>query len=204
MKNFLALAFVLVASLTLAAENIQLPAPQKTGGMPLMEALAKRATSRAFDSRELSPQQLSNLLWAGFGINRDNGKRTAPSAHNKQELDLYVLMKTGAYIYDAEKNLLTQIAAEDLRQLGAKTEAPVCLLFVADLAKRNEKGDSAKAMATVDSGFISQNVYLFCASEGLATGYRIGGFDRPALGAPLKLRPNLEIVAAQPVGYAKP
>jgi len=193
MKTTLTVLFALILSATLSAQDIELPAQHKTGGMPLMETLAKRSTSRSFDARELTPQQLSDLLWAGFGINRSGGKRTAPSAHNRQELDLY----------DPAKNTLLQTSTEDLRSQGAKTEAAVCVLFVADLSKRQEKAEASKEWASVDSGFIGENIYLYCASEGLATGYRAGGFDSTALKPKLKLKPDQEIVAAQPVGYPK-
>jgi nitroreductase len=203
MKRLFAVIFSLLLASAVHAQNIELPAPHKTGGLPLMEALAKRSTSRSFDARDLTPQQLSDLLWAGFGINRSGGKRTAPSAHNRQELDLYVLLKQGAYAYDPVKNTLLQASTEDLRSLGAKTDAAVCVLFVADLSKRQEKPEASKEWAAVDSGFIGENIYLYCASEGLATGYRAGGFDSAALKPKLKLKPDQEIVAAQPVGYPK-
>lgn len=203
MKRLLVALLLLSTSVLRSAQDIKLPAPHKTGGMPLMEALAKRSTARAFDSRELSPQQLSDLLWAGFGINRANGKRTAPSARNRQELELYVLLKQGTYVYDAPKNLLRQIVEEDLRKLGCNVDAPLVLLFVGDLSKHGESGDSRKNLASIDSGFISENIYLYCASEGLATGYR-GSVDRTALTPKLSLKPDQEIVAVQPVGYPKP
>ena len=203
MKRSLAFLFSLLLASAVQAQDIELPAPHKTGGLPLMEALAKRSTSRSFDARDLTPQQLSDLLWAGFGINRPDGKRTAPSAHNKQELELYVLLSQGAYLYAPAKNTLLQSSTEDLRSLGAKTDAAVCVLFVADLSKRQEKPEAAKEWATVDSGFIGENIYLYCASEGLATGYRAGGFDSAALKTKLKLKPEQEIVAAQPIGFPK-
>ena len=202
MKRFIVLLLALSALGGLFAQNIELPAPQKTGGMPLMEALAKRATGRSFEARELSPLQLSNLLWAAFGVSRTDGRRTAPSASNLQEHELYVLLKQGAFVYDAAKHVLRQVATEDLRALGGKV-APVTLLFVADLSKRSTGSvESKKNIAAVDSGFISENIYLYCASEGLATGYR-GGYDRGALGPKLKLRSDQEIIAAQSVGYPK-
>lgn len=204
MKTFASVLLLLAATGSLFANDLQLPAPHKTGGAPLMEALAKRSTSRAFDARDLSLQQLSDLLWAGYGINRPDGKRTAPSAHNRQELQLYALLHDGAYVYDPVKNILQSVATGDLRQLGAKTEAAVCLLYVADLSKEKDAGASRRDLAAVDSGFISQNVYLYAASEGLATGYRMGGFDADALRAKLKLLPDQVVVAVQPVGYPKP
>ena len=189
------------------AQDITLPAPQKSGGMPLMDALAKRATSRSFDSRELSSRQLSSLLWAAFGVNRPDGKRTAPSANNQQATDIYVLMKEGAYVYDAKSNRLALVLSEDLRQFAATqafaTNAPVTLVFVADLVKMGRGTAETKNMANINVGYISQNVYLYCASEGLATGAR-ASVDRKALGTRLNLRPEQWIVLAQSAGYQQP
>jgi len=190
------------------AQSIDLPAPQKTGGLPLMEALAKRSTARAFDARELSPRQLSSLLWAAFGINRPDGKRTAPSARNFQETDIYVLLKSGAYVYVAKSNKLDLVVAEDLRALGGTQEfvkdAPMTLAFVADFAKMGGgSNEDKKNTANIDVGYISQNVYLYCASEGLVTGAR-GSVDRAALGSKLNLRPDQMIILAQSVGHPKP
>jgi nitroreductase len=191
------------------AQNLDLPAPQKSGGMPLMDALAKRTTARAFDaSRELSPKQLSSLLWACFGINRPDGKRTAPSARNFQETDIYVLLKSGTYVYNAPSNRLDLVSAEDVRSLGGTQpfvkDAPVTLVFVADLAKMGKGSNESKMnTANIDVGYISQNAYLYCASEGLATGAR-GSVDRTALGPKLKLRPDQAIILAQSAGYPKP
>jgi nitroreductase len=203
---YLLLATLIASSLL--AQDIKLPAPRKTGGMPLLDALAKRSTARAFDSRDLSPEQLSGLLWASFGINRPDGKRTAPSANNKQATDIYVLLKPGAFLYDAKSNRLTQVLSDDVRPLGATqdfaTNAPVTLVFVADLAKMGNASDEAKKnTANVNVGYISQNTYLFCASEGLATGAR-ASVERKALAAKLNLRPDQEIILAQSVGYPKP
>jgi len=203
MKPTLAVLFALILSATLFAQDIELPVPHKTGGLPLMETLAKRSTARAFSSRELSLQQISDLAWAGLGINRPDGKRTSPSARNRQEIDLYVLLKQGAYVYDATKNSLHLLVAEDLRAQGGNADVPVILLYVGDLTKRTEPAEEKKNLALVDSGFVSENIYLFCASEGLVTGYRIGGFDRAVLSPKLKLSAEQEIVAAQSVGYAK-
>jgi len=103
-----------------------------------MEALAKRATVRSFDTTDISMQQLSNLLWASFGVNRPDGRRTAPSANNKQEIDIYVLLKKGAYVYDAQNNKLDLVSSQDLRSQAADqrfADAPVQLIFVADLTK---------------------------------------------------------------------
>ena len=204
MKRLLALLLALSTVGGLFAADIDLPAPQKTGGMPLMEALARRATGRAFDAREIPVQQLANLLWAGFGVNRPDGRRTAPSASNLQEIEIYVLLPTGAYVYDAAKHHLRQVATEDLRALSGRQQAPVILIYVADQSiRKTGTAESKNKVACVASGFISENIYLYCASEGLATGYR-GGFDSKALSPKLNLRPDQELIAAQSVGYPKP
>ena len=208
MKRTLYLSIATLIGSSLFAQDIQLPAPQRSGGMPLMDALAKRSTSRAFDSKDLSHQELSSLLWASFGINRPDGKRTAPSANNKQATDIYVLLKQGAYVYDAKSNRLAQVLPNDIRPFGATqafaTNAPVILIFVADFSKMGNGSDEAKKnTANINVGYISQNTYLFCASEGLVTGAR-GSVDRKALGPKLELRPDQMIILAQSVGYPKP
>jgi SagB-type dehydrogenase family enzyme len=209
MKRISVLIVVGLLAGSVFAQNMDLPAPQKSGGMPLMDALAKRATARAFDaSRELSPKQLSSLLWACFGINRPDGKRTAPSARNFQETDIYVLLKSGTYIYNAPSNRLDLVTAEDVRSLGGTQafakDAPVTLVFVADLAKMGQgSNDSKMNTANIDAGYISQNAYLYCTSEGLATGAR-GSVDRAALSPKLKLRSDQAIILAHSVGYPKP
>jgi nitroreductase len=208
MKRTLSIFIAAFITGSLFAQSIDLPAPQKTGGLPLMEALAKRSTARAFDSKELSPRQLSSLLWAADGVNRPDGKRTAPSARNFQETDIYVLLKQGAYVYSAKSNKLDLVVAEDLGVLGGTQafvkDAPVTLVFVADLSKMGDgSNEDKKNTANIDVGYISQNVYLFCASEGLVTGAR-GSVDRATLGPKLKLRPDQMIILAQSVGYPKP
>ena len=207
MKRALSIIVATFITGSLWAQSIDLPAPQKTGGMPLMEALAKRATTRAFDSKDLSPRQLSSLLWAAFGINRPDGKRTAPSARNTQETDIYVLLKQGAYVYAANSNRLDLVVAEDIRAVsGAQSflkDAPVTLVFVANLSKMgNGSNEDKKNTANIDVGYISRNVYLFCASEGMAT-VAVGSVDRAALGAKLKLRPDQMIILGQPAGFPK-
>ena len=207
MKRILSSLFATLIASRVLAQSIDLPAPQKSGGMPLMDALAKRSTGREYDSRDLSPSQLSSLLWACFGINRPDGKRTAPSAMDCREADIYVVLKQGAYVYDAKSNKLNLVVAEDLRSLAATqafaTNAPVNLVFVADLAKMgNSAPEDKKTYANIDAGYISQNAYLYCASEGLATGAR-ASVDRKALALKLNLRPDQMIVLGQSVGYAK-
>ncbi len=189
-----------------APGDIQLPAPQVEGGMPLMEALAARHTSRDFATTELPTQVMADLLWAAAGINRpESGKRTAPSARNWQEVSVYVVTAKGAYLYDAEANMLRAVAEGDLRDVTGRQSfvgtAPVNLVFVADITKMEGAGpDAIDIYAGADTGFISQNVYLFCASEGLATVVR-GSVDREAVAKALGLGEQHRVVLAQTVGY---
>ena len=199
-----------VPTLSLAQElkPISLPSPQTNGGKPLMQALKDRHTTREFSSEKLSPQVLSNLLWAAFGINRpDTGKRTAPSAMNWQEIDIYVATADGLYVYDAKGNKLDPVLAEDVRGATGMQpfvkDAPLDLVYVADLAKTGKSSAEDKNFYTgADAGFIAQNVYLFCASEGLGVVVR-GSVDRAALAKMMKLRPDQKIVLGQTVGYPK-
>jgi nitroreductase len=187
---------------------IKLPAPQTEGGKPLMQARKARATSRAFAPDPLPAQTLSNLLWAAWGVNRpDSGKRTAPSARDWRETDVYVVMAAAAYLYDAAANTLTPVAGGDLRALTGTQDfvkdAPVTLVLVADTARmKGAQADMQQAYAWGDAAFISQNVYLFCASEGLATGVR-ASVDREPLAKALKLGTAQLVVFAQSVGQPK-
>jgi SagB-type dehydrogenase family enzyme len=172
-----------------------------------MEALALRSTSREFDTRDLSDQQLSDLLWAAFGVNRPDGKRTAPSAKNNLEIDLYVLLKRGAFRYQAETHRLVSVSPTDLRPLGGiqafAKDAPVTLVLVADLAKTgNGPLEQRKELTHLDAGYISQNIYLYCASTGLATGAR-AYVDKALLAPRLALRPDQIILLAQSVGFPR-
>ncbi len=189
-------------------ERIPLPAPQLNIGKPLMEVLNARKSSRAFSTEKLPDQMLSNLLWAANGINRpEEGKRTAPSAVNWQEIDIYVSLADGLYLYDAKAQALIRILGEDIRAItGTQAfvkDAPVNLVYVADFSKITRAAESDKIFySATDTGFISQNVYLFCASEGLATVVR-GLVDRTALAAAMKLLPAQRVILAQSVGYPK-
>jgi len=185
---------------------ILLPAPQTDGGKPLMQALSLRATSRAFAPDPIPAQTLSNLLWAAWGINRPaDGKRTAPSARNWQEIDLMVVRADGTFLYDAAANRLRPVAAGDHRALtGVQPfvkDAPITLLLVADTSRMKGavKDSDQRQWIWADAGFISQNIYLFCASEGLATGVR-ALVDRPALMKALGLKEHQVILLAQCVG----
>ena len=186
--------------------DIPLPPPRTEGGKPLMEALKVRQTSRTFSPKALPSQMLSDLLWAAYGVNRsESGKRTAPSARNWQEVDVYVVMEQGAYLYDAKANVLQAVAGGDLRKLTGPQAfvgaAPLNLVFVADINRMTGAAPDDQALYSgADVGFISQNVYLFCASEGLATVVR-GMVDREALAKALDLPEHKKIILAQTVGY---
>lgn len=184
----------------------KLPAPQTNGGRPLMEVLKNRQTIREISEKPVSRQILSNLLWAAAGVNRpDSGKRTAPSAMNSQEIDIYVATAEGLYLFEAKEHRLLPILNEDVRaKTGGQAfvkKAPVNLVFVADFAKMTKCNEQQKVFySATDTGFISQNVYLFCASEGLATVVH-DGINREVLSNVMKLRPDQKIILGQSVGY---
>ena len=185
---------------SLFAQDIQLPTPDKKGGKTLMQALSERKSSREFKEKELPNDVLSNLLWAANGFNRE-GKRTAPTASNRQELELYVVMKSGIYFYNAREHKLLLIKNGDYRKSAGTqayvANAPVNILFVSDSGKA-----SGKNYAYTDCGFVSQNIYLYCASEGLATVVR-GSYDKKALEELLLLPASQEVLLTQTVGYPK-
>jgi nitroreductase len=187
---------------------VQLPPPQTEIGKPLMQALSARQSSRSFDSRPLPQQELSNLLWAADGINRpESGKRTAPTAMNRQEVDVYVALPEGLYLYEAKTHSLTLVVAGDLRALTGTQpfvkDAPLNLVYVVDSARMgNVSEDDKRLYSGADVGFIAENVYLYCASQGLATVVR-ASIDRPALAQAMALRPEQRVILAQTVGYPK-
>jgi SagB-type dehydrogenase family enzyme len=203
---------VLIIPITLTfgeeLKPIQLLKPQLDIGRPLMQVLKDRSSSRSFSTEKLPLQMLSNLLWAAFGVNRSGeGKRTAPSARNWQEIDIYVAMAEGLYLYDAKKHILNPVLSKDIRAMAGKQDfvkdAPINLIYVADFSKMgNAVKEDKELYSAADTGFISQNVYLFCASEGLATVVR-GSIDRDALAKAMKLRAGQKIILAQTIGYPK-
>jgi len=196
--------------LTFAQElkPIQLPSPQTEIGKPFMQAIKMRQSARTFIDKPLPLQDLSNMLWAAYGINRpESGKRTAPSAMNWQEYDVYVTMKEGAFLYDAKQNMLMPVAEGDLREITGVQPfvklAAVNLVYVADFKKvsRGSEEDQ-KLWVGVDCGFIAQNVYLYCASQGISARVR-GLVDKQKLGTALKLRPEQKVILCHSIGYEK-
>jgi nitroreductase len=193
---------LIVFSCAAAAQDLPpviLLKPQMDGGKPLMQALRERSSQREFAPDPLPPQVLSNLLWAAWGISRpESGKRTAPSAMNRQEMDVYVATADGLYRYEAKEHRLLPIAKEDVRALTGTQAyvgtAPLNLVFV------SRGGDAAGG--GIQAGLISENVYLFCSSEGLATVVR-GSINREPLAKAMQLGPGQTIILAQTVGYPK-
>jgi SagB-type dehydrogenase family enzyme len=209
-KSKVAVVVILLIGISFASaqilQPIQLPAPQTDIGKPLMQALKLRQSSRSFASRSLPLQEISNILWAAYGINRpESGKRTAPSAMNWQEVDIYVVLSEGSYIYNAKTLSLDPVVAQDLRPAtGGQAfvkDAPMNLVYVVDYARVSRANDEDKKLYTAaDVGFIAENVYLYCASQGLGVVVR-GMVDRSSLADALKLRPEQKIILTQTVGY---
>jgi nitroreductase len=213
MKKLLIYCLVLASmSGTLKAQDIILPAPDKKGGKPLMQVLNERQSFRSYTEENLTQQQLSDLLWAAWGINRaDQKKRTAASAMNYQEIDLYVALPTGLYLYIAESHSLKMINSKDLRKTtGTQSyvnNAALNLVYVADMGKAGKKegvriDDSDLFMSYANAALIAQNVYLYCASADLGCIVR-GSIPKEKLALEMGLRSNQFIILAQTVGHAK-
>jgi SagB-type dehydrogenase family enzyme len=215
-------ALVLIPALGLAQaqelQTIKLNEPNKKRGLPMMEALSVRASVRDWSPQEVALQDLSDLLWAANGINRpDSKKRTASSAQNAQDVDIYVFVKDGVYLYNAAGQALVPVAAGDHRQEvvappagppGAKpgtppTPAPVLIVLVSDVSRfRGGTPELKKEWGAIDTGIVSQNIALFCAATGLATRPR-ASMDRDKIRALLKLKDTQFPMLNHPVGHSK-
>ena len=209
MKRLLFILLIISACTTTFAQQlapIKLNAPDKTRGSAVMKSLADRHSERNFSEKKLSLKDLSDLLWAACGINREDGKTTAPSAMNRQDIAVYVIMEEGAYLYAPKTQELQPIAAGDFRPLvaggqGAVAKAPVCLLIVSDLSKLGDpNNEGTRQTGSVDGGIVSQNISLFCAGVGLATVPR-GTMNKAELVKALKISPTQMMVLNHPVGY---
>lgn len=198
-RNMLILLAVIAISLNSCASDIVLPQPQKTGGMPLMEALSKRKSTREFDAeKRLNNQQLADLLWAACGFNRED-KLTIPTALNKQEVSIYVIVPEGAYLYDAKSNVLNIVNTKDIRELAGKQEfAQKALLNIAIVSDKEKMPNDL--YAGTSAGAVMQNIYLWCAANEVGTVTR-GSFDEDALAEALGLNENQRIILVQTVGY---
>ncbi|MDR1747148.1 MAG: SagB/ThcOx family dehydrogenase [Tannerella sp.] len=189
-------------------QTIKLNAPNKQRGTAVMQALSDRHSERAFDARALNLQDISDLLWAANGVNRPDGKRTAPSAMNRQEVDVYAILPEGAYLYDAQNHSLNPIAKGDYRpaiagqQDFAKT-APLCLLLVVNLEKLGDPTvENIRLMGAVDAGIVSQNINIFCSAAGLSTVPR-ASMEHETLRKVLNLKESQLPIMNNPVGYPK-
>lgn len=199
------MAMVMMSGFVKAGETIKLPPVVKGVPASLMQALEKRQSVREFDKGNIPLRELSNLLWAANGVNREDGKRTAPSALNKQDVDVYVCMENGAYKYDAKGHALVQVTDKDVRPAVAAqqtwaADAPVVIVLVSDLRKLG--GEKAREMGAIDAGHVSQNVCLYCAATGLATVPR-ASMDKRAVATALNLENGQEPMLNLPVGYPK-
>lgn len=211
MKKFLLLAsfLVLASGLYPADKEIKLVKPDMNKPATVMKALSERKSTREYADRELSNADLSGLLWAANGINRPSeGKRTAPSAMNRQEVDVYVVLPQGVYLYDAKTHKLTLVAEGDHRAAVAGgqdfvNKAPLSLVLVADLSKMGDpKNERVQNMCAVDVGIVSQNISIYCAAAGLATVPR-GTMDATKLSQVMKLKESQKALINHPVGYFK-
>ena len=193
MKKFL-LSFFALYVMLLSGTDIQLPVPQKSGGMGLNEVLNTRRSVRRFTEKAVTLQELSDILWSANGITRANGKRTAPSALNKQEIMLYVTMKEGSFLFDPVLGRLQEVSPEDLRKYAGKYNAPCYIILVADTKKQNRE-----IFAAIDTGYVSQNIYLAATARNLGTCAMGSIADRKILQEKLALQNN-KIMLVHPLG----
>ena len=203
----MAILAVLLSIGACAQDKVNLPVPRKDADMTLYQALQQRASVRDFKTVEVPDQTLSDLLWAAVGINREDGRRTAPTAMNTQEIRLYVCRTDGAYEYIAKDNCLVKLSEKDLRKFvaagqGNIGDAPLFLLIVADLNKYSRPGPSTATFGAIDCGYVSQNICLACQALGLATVPR-AMMDQETLKKELGLKDGMELLINHPVGYKK-
>jgi len=198
MKKLFTLLVLICFLLPLSAQDIKLPAPTKTGGKPLMEVLSMRQSNRSYVKKEIPLNVLSDLLWAAYGFNRED-KRTVASSQNRQEIDMYVMLRDGIYLYDARENVLKlKVKGDHRKELGNQNfvmDAAINIIYVGNLDKA-----SNREAIFIDTGLICQNVYLYASSTGLGTVARTS-FNKPGLKNAMHLTEKQEITLVQPVGY---
>lgn len=212
MKRFLIAATALVAAcFTSCAQKtpavIKLNEPSYNEGLTLMQALKERKSSSGFTEQEIGLQDLSNILWASVGVNREDGRRTSPTGSNRQEIEVYAFFKTGAYWYNYKNHTLELVKEGDWRSLTGRQEAAnayMDLLFIADTDKTGPGANEGEAatVSYVDVGYVSQNVYLACANAGIGSRAR-GGWDQQKVVETLGLKKSMIVVLGQTVGYCK-
>jgi len=210
-KIFITLTALLITSMSMYSQDlaeVKLNAPNKSRGSVVTKALSDRQSVREYDTKDISLQDLSDLLWAANGVNREDGKRTAPSAMNRQEIDVYVVNKDGTYLYDAAGHVLKPVSKGDYRKSVAAQQdfaaaAPLCLVIVANLEKLGDATkEGTRITAALDAGIVSQNINIFCAGVGLATVPR-GSMNQEELKKALKLSDTQQLMLNNPVGYPK-
>jgi nitroreductase len=189
------------------ATVMQLPAPKTSGGMPLMQALKLRHSTREYAERPLPLPVLSDLLWAAFGVNRPSGDRTVPYWRHIMVIDVYAAMADGVWLYDPKAHLLRKHLDADIRAATGQQDfvgaAPLNLVSVAHGERMHDvPPEDRRLYASVDAGFIGQNVYLFCASEGLASVFR-AAIDYKKLAEAMQLEGEQFVTFAQTVGYPR-
>lgn len=203
MRNLFIVAFIMTAHLSCMAQSkVELPAPVASGGMGLFEVLQKRASIREYSDKDISDKTLSQVLWAACGKNRPDGRITAPSAVNAQDVMVYVCKADGAFLYDAQNNTLVQVSKKDLRKAVAgrqefAAKAPVSLVLVSNLEKLPRANQMLGAM---DVGYVSENICLVCTALGLATVPR-ATMDIETLKKELGLGEKQVPMLNNPVGY---
>ena len=208
MKTIISTLTILIflTNVNMAQETISLPKPKTEGGKPLMEALKNRQSARTFQNKELALQDISNILWAAYGINRENpNKRTVPSARNKQEFDIYLSLSKGLYLWNSIEKTLALVKKGDFRnEIGMQDyvgTAPLILIYVADFDKMDGMDDDRRNFYSAnDCGYICQNVYLYAASENLST-VVIGSVKKEKVFELLNLKQSQHVILAQPIGY---
>ena len=205
-KNLILCLAMTMLTGCVTAQDIQLPEPDKSAKMTLMETLQKRASSREFSDKEVSDAVLSQVLWAACGINRPEEKKiTAPSAINAQDILVYVARKDGAYLYQPETNMLKKVCDEDVRKMVAGQQdfaatAPISLIMVSDKSKFGDRKNGAEMMGNIDSGYVSENICLVCTALGLKTVPRMS-MDKEGLAKALKLTADQVLLLNNPIGW---
>jgi nitroreductase len=205
--GLLSAASMAMAGTSAEAKTVELPPARRSGGKPLTDALMRRRSIREYSDKPLDPQILSDLLWSAFGVNRPNGDRTAPYWRHIMVIDVYAVMANGTWLYDPKLHALVLHLEDDLRARTGLQDfvgsAPLNLVYVAHGERMQDVSpEDRRLYGSVDASFIGQNVYLFCASEGLATVFR-GAVDKEALGKAMHLNAGQFVTFAQTVGYPK-
>jgi len=201
---FAAALTVLCGTLVITAQDLKLPSPDTKGGKPLMQCMALRKSGRSFADKKLPNQILANIFYAADGITRADGRKTVPTARNAQNQLIYAATADGSWLYLPKTNTLKKLGSKDIRAICGKqkfhAKAPLVLIYVAEPEKVGSTREMQQNYAANHAGYASQNVYLYAASEGLAT-VVCAMVDRAELAKALKLPAGQQIMYTQPIGY---